>query len=192
MKTFILHYSPLTLRKQHILSEIQKHKLNAIFIEVEEGPGVYHELQQASVSLFYKHIEAWRQIVDGTDDFSLVLEDDAILDDEFVPKLNKYISQLPTNFDMMFIGNGCNMHLDIPPGTIGLKQSTRCTDSYIISKTCAAKLLKHVRVIIYLPIDHWINEVARRVVLNLRIYWCEPTIVSQGSENGLFQSCVIR
>ena len=26
MKTFIIHYSPLTLRKQHMLSEIEKHK----------------------------------------------------------------------------------------------------------------------------------------------------------------------
>ena len=190
MKTFILHYSPLILRKQHILSEIQKHKLNGFFIEVENGPGVFHELQQASVSLFYKHIETWRQIVDGSDDFSLVLEDDAVLDDKFVPKLDNYIAQLPTNFDMMFIGNGCDLHLDIPPGTIGSKQSTRCTDSYVISKTCAAKLLKHARAIIDLPIDHWLNERARG--LNLMIYWCEPTIVSQGSENGLFQSCIIR
>ena len=161
-----------------------------MFIEVEEGPGVYHGLQQASVSLFYKHIETWRQISDGSDDFSLVLEDDAVLDDKFVPKLDRYIAQLPPNFDMMFIGNGCNLHIDIPPGTIGLKQWTRCTDSYIISKTCAAKLLKHVHDTISLPIDHWINQRAQG--LNLMIYWCEPTIVSQGSENGLFQSCVFR
>ena len=54
MKTFIVHYSPLTLRKQHMLSEIEKHKLDAVFIETEVGPGWYNSIPKGSISVFKK------------------------------------------------------------------------------------------------------------------------------------------
>jgi glycosyl transferase family 25 len=187
MKTFIIHYSPLTLRKQHMLSEIEKHKLDAVFIETEVGPGWYNSIPKGSISVFKKHIEAWRRIATGSDPFGLILEDDAILDDDFLNKLNNYISQLPPDFDMLFVGNGWNLHLNIPSGTVGKYKRTRCVDSYIITKTCAAKLLRHVRIgIISRAVDWWINDLVP--LFDLQLYWSEPTIVSQGSETGLFKS----
>jgi GR25 family glycosyltransferase involved in LPS biosynthesis len=187
MKTFIIHYSPLTLRKQHMLSEIEKHKLDAVFIETEVGPGWYNSIPKGSISVFKKHIEAWRRIAIGSDPFGLILEDDAILDDDFLNKLNNYISQLPPDFDMLFVGNGWNLHLNIPSGTVGKYKRTRCVDSYIITKTCAAKLLRQVRIgIISRAVDWWINDLVP--LFDLQLYWAEPTIVSQGSETGLFKS----
>lgn len=39
---------------------------------------------------------------------------------------------------------------------------------------------------ITLHIDLWLNVVARDN--NFKVYWAEPTIVTQGSENGTFKS----
>ena len=38
----------------------------------------------------------------------------------------------------------------------------------------------------YLTIDHWMNKVARDN--NLKYYWAEPTIVTQGSEKKVYES----
>ena len=38
---------------------------------------------------------------------------------------------------------------------------------------------------INLPIDFWLNKVIADN--KLKVYWSEPTIVSQGSQTGLFE-----
>ena len=65
--------------------------------------------------------------------------------------------------------------------------ATRCCDSYIIHQRCAKKICDYVTGLttkIDLPLDWWLNEVARD--LALKVYWAEPTIVTQGSQNGRF------
>jgi hypothetical protein len=192
MKVYVLHYTPLTDRKIHIDSEIKKNGLDADFIETEEGPGNFStKLSYARVSLFKKHIEAWKRISEGSDTKYLIIEDDAIFDDDFDVKFNTYLSQLPSNFDMLFIGSGCDLHINIPPGTIGLYPWTRCTDSYVISPTCAQQMLRLVDDNeIDDPVDHWMNKVIKQI--DLKVYWAEPTIVRQGtcSSVRLFKSSI--
>lgn len=192
MKTYITHYSPLVSRKEFMIQQVKKHNLDAFFIETEEGPGIYKNLKLNDISLTKKHIEAWNIIAHGDDPYALILEDDAILEDDFTTKLNNYISQLPSYFDMLFIGNGCNLHMHIEKGNIIRRPNelgiTRCTDSYVISKTCANRLLQRVNEVIDKPIDHWMNQLGTE--LNLIGFWAEPTIVSQGSETGLFKKAL--
>jgi hypothetical protein len=59
----------------------------------------------------------------------------------------------------------------------------RCTDSYLVSKKCAIKLCKYINNITY-KINWWLNRAARDI--NFKVYWAEPTITTQGSENGFF------
>ncbi len=128
-----------------------------------------------------------------------------------------YLSQLPEDYDIKFIGNGCNLH--IPNNKIQQNKYiyfknnilidfqsniknwnvdwgtaiVRCTDSYLISKKCANKILNYFNNIniensIYHPIDFWLNDIIK--ILNLNIYWAEPTIISQGTQCGIFQSSI--
>jgi hypothetical protein len=104
---------------------------------------------------------------------------------------------------MLFIGDGCNLHIEnhklIPNKNIyekcvyptgrGGDGATRCTDSYIITKTCASKLCEYINNLedkIKLPIDWWLNVSVRDN--NFKVYWAEPTIVTQGTQCGIFQS----
>jgi GR25 family glycosyltransferase involved in LPS biosynthesis len=205
MKTYVLHYKPLVERRKHIDEQLLKQNIDAIFIESEVGPGLYVDLQNSSSSLIKKHILAWLAISNGSEPYGLILEDDVILADDFSSKLDHYISQLPPDFDMLFVGNGLsdNYHLNIPAGTVGIRTPytdnppyngiTRCTDSYVLSKACAYRMLQYLHAIpiINLPIDHWMNKIAYDMNFS-KVYWAEPTIVSQGSETGLFNSCVLR
>lgn len=74
------------------------------------------------------------------------------------------------------------------PTSWGGDGATRCTDSYIVSKKCSKKLLEYFYKDskINLPIDWYLNKIIRDLKLN--IYWAEPTIVTQGTQNGTWNT----
>ena len=111
--------------------------------------------------------------------------------------LTNYIHQLPNDYNMLFIGDGCGFHIPketlkdginiyekcLSPTSWGGAGATRCADSYIVNKTCAQKLCTYNNAI-NIPIDWWLNFACRDN--NFKVYWGEPTIVSQGSANNTF------
>lgn len=138
------------------------------------------------------HIYAYKEISEKYEE-ALILEDDAVLADDFCERFLTYKLQLPENYSMFYIGNGCNLHI---PGhlihsdcNVYEKQSTRCTDSYLVSKNAALKITEHCKTLqnnVIWPVDWWLNDVMRH--LNLLVFWAEPTIVTQGTQNGMFST----
>jgi glycosyl transferase family 25 len=198
MKIFITHYSKLIERKEHILKQFDKENITEFeFVEkydkdeiTEEEASLFPPNHKKDImSLSLKHYFIYQEVLDKYD-YALVFEDDVILDDNFMEKLNNYIKELPEDYDMLFIGNGCGLHVNsdllIPDIHIYKNGGSRCTDSYVVSKKGCKKLLeyKDSRRSNDQGIDWWINYASRDMGLN--IYWCEPTIVCQGSQNGTF------
>jgi GR25 family glycosyltransferase involved in LPS biosynthesis len=211
MKIFVLHYSKLVDRKKSIIEQFKKQNITDYeFIEKydvneitdDESSLFETNFKKSSMSLHLKHNYVYNLIA-KTYLNALIFEDDIILSDNFKEILNKYMSQLPKDYDMLFIGNGSNLHIHtdnlipnkniyekcLEPTSWGGDGATRCTDSYIISNKCAKILCKYINNLNYkinVQIDWWLNRAARDN--NLKVYWAEPTIVSQGSELGLFKS----
>lgn len=210
MKIFVIHYKKLINRKTLILEQFKKYDITDYeFIEIDRD-----ELSEQNTSMFetnynnsqiaisLSHFYAYKQISDKYDN-GLIFEDDVILTNDFMNIFNRYITELPENYDMLFLGDGCNLHIEkhelIPnkhiyekclyPTTWGGNGATRCTDSYVVNKTCAKILCEYINNLSYkinLPIDWWLNVAAKDN--NFKVYWAEPTIVTQGTQNGLFQS----
>ena len=163
-----------------------------------------NKIKLGSISVIKKHIYAMELIQKSNFKYNLVLEDDAILDKDFVSKLTRGLKQLPDDYDMLFLGDGCNLHIESSkikadkfiykkcrePTNWGGNGGTRCTDSIMISQKCATKICNYYESMkennINLPIDWWLNQVIRD--LKLEIYWMEPTIVKQGSETNKFKT----
>ena len=211
MKIFVLHYSKLVDRKRHILEQFNKQGIiDYEFIEkydredLEDCDMLLFDkcVKKSMMSLMNKHFYVYNIIAENYE-YALILEDDVILCDNFIEKLNIYITQLPENIDMLFIGDGCNLHIEkhklIPnkniyekclyPTSWGGDGASRCSDSYIITKKCANKMCEYINNLKYkitLPSDWWLNVAARDN--NFKVYWAEPTIVTQGTQNGTFQS----
>jgi len=200
MKIFVIHYKVLSNRKRHILQQFKKYNLTDYeFIEIDRD-----ELQNHSIDMFEKyysksqiaialsHFYAYKEITEKYEN-ALIFEDDVILSDHFIEKLNFYMNQLPQDYDMLFIGDGCHLHIDrnilVPNKYIYEKCRTRCTDSYIVSKKGALQICEYIKNLKYkinIPIDWWLNKPLQEQ--KLKIYWSEPTIVSQGTQTGLFQT----
>jgi len=211
MKIFVIHYSKLVDRKKYIIEQFKKQNITDYeFIEKYNKEDLCEQdkllfdncLTESIISLINKHFYVYKLIVEKYDN-ALIFEDDVILNDNFNEILNKYISQLVEDYDMLFIGDGCNFHIEkdklitnnniyekcLYPTKWGGNGASRCSDSYIISKKCAIKLCNYINKLsfkIKLPIDWWLNVAAREN--NLKVYWAEPTIVTQGSQNGIFKS----
>ena len=208
MKIFVIHYKKLINRKIFIISQFEKYNISDYeFIDIDRDELYNYNISMfqqnydnSQIAILLSHFYAYKQINDKYDN-GLILEDDAVLSDNFTDILNKYIIQLPKDYDMLFIGNGCNLHIEnhklisnqniyekcLYPTSWGGDGASRCVDSYIISKKCANKLCEYINNLedkIKLPIDWWLNVAARDN--NFKVYWAEPTIVTQGTQNGLF------
>jgi GR25 family glycosyltransferase involved in LPS biosynthesis len=210
MHIFIIHYTPLVERKRFILDQLLKHGITDYeFVEVYDRGHIPAELEQlfvpelgrAAVSLACKHLYVYQQIVDKYD-AALILEDDAILCDNFMSLLSVYLNQLPSTYDAFFIGRGINLYVPEHERVTGkyvyLKSnekehwgvlgSSRCTESYIITKAASKKIVDTKLQNIELPIDFLLNELFR--MYNMEVYWAEPSLVQQGTVCGIFESAL--
>ncbi|GAG25574.1 unnamed protein product, partial [marine sediment metagenome] len=204
---------PLIERKTYLTQELDKRNLNYTFIECydkevltnEQLSKFDHKLSQkrGTCSLFIKQLHTMQLISQSKYKYNLIFEDDVILSNNFANYLERGLRQLPNNYDMLFIGDGCNLHIPSSqvvngqyiyekcrePTRQGGNGATRCTDSMLLSKSCCTKLVElfnRHKTPIHLPLDFWLNIAIRELKLN--IYWMEPTIVTQGTENGKYKT----
>jgi GR25 family glycosyltransferase involved in LPS biosynthesis len=122
-----------------------------------------------------------KKIVQNNYDSVLILEDDAILFDNFLNNFGKYMRCVPSDYDVLFINAGCNLHAyPTRPGQIWYKvPETRTCCAYIITKKACEKLLPNI-----VPFSHSIDHILGKHFhsLNLNVYWCEPNLIGDGSE----------
>jgi hypothetical protein len=120
-----------------------------------------------------------------------MFDDDAILCDDFENKFYKYLNNTPDDWDVIYFGSGANLK----PNNINLNQTaylkshpaSRCLDSILIKNKVAKDLANS-----WFPfnlISDW--EIGyHHYRCGHKVYWWEPGLVVQGSENGLFTSAV--
>lgn len=212
MKTYIVHYNKLIDRKKHMDYQLKLNQLRYEYVSnygkdklTMEDKNKFRNISDSEISVCLHHIECFRKIARGDDDYALIFEDDVILCNNFKKKLEEYLVYLPANWDMLFIGDGCGLHIpknrlngdnfiylkDNFPTINGGLGATRCLDSYLITKKCAQKIVEKIaqpNYTILCPADHWLNCVIRNN--NFIVYWSEPTIVTQGSEKNVFTSSI--
>jgi hypothetical protein len=209
-KAYIIHYTPLELRRKSILLQCSRENLIPEFISEFDreklSPDVTKKfsVSDARISACLKHIEAWRRIYNSTEEnYGLILEDDAFVCQNFLNRLNECLIELEKiPFDVLMINEGCGFHIpqifQRPDRKVyhrgiletywGGNGGTRCADGYIISKKCAKNFISYYENCelgsINLPIDHWMNHMMRQ--FKSLVFWSEPSLVKQGSETGDF------
>ena len=124
---------------------------------------------------------------------SLILEDDVVLCDNFEHFFNLFLQQTPDDWDFIFIGSGCNLRIDphkVKQNQTAYKKAhpaSKCTDSYCIKNTSAEKILNTI-IPFSLPMDWELNY--QMLLHDMNVYWWEPPLVIQGSQNGLYNSAI--
>jgi len=216
IKIFVIHYKKLIDREKYILNKFDELNIKDFeFISLDRDEINLYDYypyfsdnyihRRPNVAIISSHLLAYSKIANFTDyDAGLIFEDDAILSDDFNDKFKNCLNQLPQSFDFLFIGDGCNLHIQkefIKDDILVYRKGpeitdwggngiTKCADSYLVSKKCAIKLCNYIENIvknnnkINEDVDYWLNRVARNIYIEA--YWAEPTFVSQGSGIGIY------
>lgn len=212
MKIFVVHYHKLRERKNNIINQLNDNNLEAEFVEQYDRETL-NDLDKniftknvdcGNIAITLSHLYCYKEISEKYD-YGLILEDDAIFDNNFNSNIIEYIKQLPDEWDMLFLDNCCNFHIPntistkniykkgLYPSSWGGKGATRGTGCYLISKKCASKITFNIEnyyntniIKIHDQVDFWLNYVCIRNKFN--VYWAEPTISCQGTQNGMYNS----
>jgi GR25 family glycosyltransferase involved in LPS biosynthesis len=126
------------------------------------APGSYMLKEAAGCALSHK--KCWENILDGSDERVLILEDDIHFDEKFNEKLKNYISNIP-DYDILYIGfhktKGSSQHNNI------LKKPDNVVFGlfgYIVNKRIAQKLLN------MFPIQGQIDSEIEKIYKNIKVF----------------------
>jgi len=86
------------------------------------------------------HIKLWKYIIDNNIEFATVFEDDIIFHQHWNEIVNKYITETPNDYDIIYMGGQMEYVMGDPISST----MVWCTHAYIISLKGAKKILKAI------------------------------------------------
>lgn len=148
-------------------------------------------LSLAEKSCFYKHYLVMKHAVDNQVEPILVLEDDALLVDDFSKRLDALLSELKGNTNYFVnieeASNSVPFAIREPNRKLYPCKVNKLCGGYVFDLKFATKFVNFVESRRNdTPIDGLIGDVIDELQFNL--YWTHPPIVKQGSKNGMFSS----
>lgn len=221
IRIFVINYEPLKDRKEYLRKKLLEIGLSGFvswFIQkpgqytqkefdeiysvdkkkwkkdiyLVEGPKDFKQLNVGELNLILNHYKIYEKMVKEKTPISLILEDDVILEEDFLERLERCIKKLPEKFDIAYTDAG--MHLRLNKKIHNLKYSehkgrkTRTTASYFISLEGAKKFLKNKKVTFPLDLEMRVKEIKN----NLNVYWLGGYLTYQGSVYGNYYKTVLQ
>jgi glycosyl transferase family 25 len=195
-KIYIIHFKPLNDRKKYLDTVIPSLGIDFEYVNMDfdtdnlikdnidnfylfDEKILNRKLNLNELSVSVSHLNVYRKILNEHHKTCLILEDDAVLDNNFYDELNSIKDDIK-NFDFIFLSTCCGLTAKTIYGKkIFKSMTTRCTTGYIVNSNCLEKILENSKKI-SLPIDWHLNEIKDKS--NLNFGWMEPKIITQGSE----------
>ena len=196
-KIYICHYKKLVDRKTAILEQLNRHEMtDYMFVEQfdkdswdestinNQYPKINNpenRMSAAEKSLALKHAWVVQDMYKNGYESVLVLEDDAVLCNDFVEYFNRYKQQLPADWDIGWAGSCFNLREPQVPGVNVYKtdRGSRCTHAFCLSRGFAQKMIKEIGNI-SMPSDCYYNYIVKKFDLNN--YWFQPPLALQSLE----------
>jgi GR25 family glycosyltransferase involved in LPS biosynthesis len=213
-KIYLTHHSPLRDRRERLEKYFQKNKMEVEWVETETIPeGFYkgspelwnkklssaypydssppRKLSKQEISIAIKHYECFKRIANSPHEENVVLEDDVFFGKEFESYFNRFLSNTPNDWELIFFGSGAGLHIPRTRKDVNAYRKddpvTRCLDSYIIKKSVCERVLSDL-LPITLPIDFELSySLKNHKIIS---YWWEPSLTMQGSQNDIYKSAI--
>lgn len=203
-KTFCLTLKETPKRKEYAYNHFKQHNLDVEFFDGihgkkfglstvipymddnpnwKPGDGSPHFISQGHIGCILSHFILWKTLSYLPYDEILILEDDVILCDNFKEKFIKYKSELPDDWQYVFVGHCClppeDQQLKVTNNIITSNHSPMCTHAYMIKKSSIPILL---------DTNHqaWAHidiQIQKRSLKQLKHYVFVPSLVEQISLN---------
>lgn len=149
------------------------------------GPGLFKQLRGVEVACVLSHRALWQRIVDGTDAYAAVFEDDVrfgdgvaelLTDTDWIPPDAQLIKLETTSRRVLL--RGPTRALPHGRSLWRLRSKHLCTGGYIIARACAAELIERTRTITN-PVDHLLFNPELGFADSHTIYQLSPALCIQ-------------
>ncbi len=142
-----------------------------------DNPGTGYTIGPVTMGIFLSHYIAWAVRDSIPDEYVLILEDDAVIRDNFSAELEDVLRRVPKDFDVLFLGSCCTegaprTQID---GNIYDLRYPQCLHAYVLSKNAAQVLLRNCRDVNG-PVD---CVLAANKFYGLKVLTVVPRIVDQ-------------
>ena len=149
-------------------------------------------LNKGEISVLKKHEQALRSFILDTTDYALVLEDDAILDQDAIEKVLRLIQDSSCEYYDLGGGDNLECRSEIVricgiDGEINEYCSTRTACAYAVSIDMAHIIVDEIRDLV-MPIDWSISVALNRVKPKPQVFWCKDLFIKHGSCTGAYKS----
>lgn len=199
-KVYVLSVKSFSDRIEHMREELQKHSIEFEFVFDFDVPDIKEEdlsvfspsnMEIQHKSLVLKNISVWKKMVKNNFSNILVLEDDAILSDDFRDRLAE-ILEAKKNLEsghLIFLGGADTKipegFFEYPDPLVPRRMTT--ADGYIIDIDLAKKRLQWLQKNkVVLPADGLMCKIDED--LEVLHYWPKKAIVQQASCTGKFRT----
>jgi len=202
MDTYIISLNNPT----SLIDEVKNYGLNPILVKGVIGNSLSQQEIYDNASYFYKyigpksaigigmsHINVWKKFIESNKPNCLILEDDALFEDNFIEKLNVGLKNTPSDYDILYLGCfGCQSQFNYLSifhmkfnyvkinDYVSIPGIALATHGYIVSREGAIKLVKYLDKNIFAHIDYSIQhfhmkKLINEYVLNERIVYQSST-----------------
>jgi glycosyl transferase family 25 len=173
--------------------ELSANELSKIYnprLSTDKGMGL---LSKGEIGCALSHFGVYQKIVDEDIDEMIVLEDDAVIGQNFVESMS-IITHLPKNWELFLLGYSaqmgakdatvCNLNIDLKNNPTSFNVSVLLkmvggtgTHGYVINKRGAKRLLSYMS-LLHLPIDFYTGNHRKTGNQNMNnIYIIHPRVV---------------
>lgn len=171
-------YPAVDGRKLSIEKYVSSKALNEIYESEESGYRTKHyQLTRGAVGCYLSHMSVYEAIMKGDREYGLIFEDDVIIDPKILSKLNKMITSMPNDWDVLLLGCYC-----IKCDKFDRYYNTErffLTHCYIVRKTAAERIVEALK---DKPIEQQIDSELSDMATDskLKIYCLKESICKQG------------
>ncbi len=201
---YVIHAAHFEDRGVHMRQVLERLGIEFEFVAAFDPKDITEEVErkyfvpevQMSIgakSCALKHVRVMEMMAERKQAKALVLEDDLVFDENFVHWMHVFLKEAESFAPGFTIQLGCANNMYVPGRQLKknhhlyLNKEVRAGEAYFIDEIAARLRLSWIlENKINLPIDHFFNR--SDAELKLPIYWSEPTLVEQGSMNGLFKT----
>lgn len=113
-KIYVLNLKTRTDRREHIVNQLQKINCNNyIIIDAIDGKELVNttRLTNGMLGLNHTYLKIYDEWVKESPDNIIIIEDDCVFLDNFNEELLNYMSNIPSDWEMLYFGGNHNYHV---------------------------------------------------------------------------------
>jgi GR25 family glycosyltransferase involved in LPS biosynthesis len=138
----------------------------------------HNPMPKGLISCSYKHYLCVKDIIESNLNYGIIMEDNILIQQNVPETINKYLSEVGDDWDIIFDGDICNLHANnYTEGKLLYEvQRTRGLNFYLVSNRGAKKLIDSL-IPFSLNLDNFINLLIEEKIVDLKIFWAESGLI---------------